>query len=307
MTPEVELGRKMDALGLWKELSAGNFAIRPRGTVYPYFCTVYDLNENGAGPLKLRFMMLEGWQTLHDFLRTRVDSSFGFYSSPMEMPHFEMLVLKNGACKVFRHDIGLVPREIDDKERALVVKLLWESYGIMMRLESDAQLMMKYADLKSVFSRVEGADGKWSDAPLEVIQPRPHVESVSFPAAELKKAADLPFDKDFAISVDFRLNPGVVTSDNPPKCVYELVGVSPSAAEKPLFRSVTSVVREAGLKGMWEAMPIVLLKHIIGLGKVPGSIRTRSQRVFRLIRPLAVELPFRLSFHDRLPELENVR
>ncbi len=303
MAPEVELGRKMDALGLWDELGSGNFAIRPRGSVFPYFCSV--LKGDGK-PIKLRYLMLEGWQTLHDFLRTRADNSFGFYSSPMEMPHFELVVLETGECKVFRHDVGFMPREIGEKERPLAMKLLWESYGIMMRLETDRRLFMRFADDAAVFSRTEGSDGKWSDAPLAIVQPRPYVEAISFPNDLLKKAADLPFDKDFAISVDFLLNLRLMTKEPQPRCVYELV-VMDSATGKVLFSSTTSVDRENGLKGMWESMPVKLLEHIVQLGKVPGAVRTRSQRVFRMIRPLGIELPFRLSFHERLPELEGIR
>ncbi|MBQ6914346.1 MAG: hypothetical protein IJQ65_01385, partial [Kiritimatiellae bacterium] len=55
-----ELGAKMDALGLWGVLESYNFAVKPRGTVFPYFCTVFKGEKD---PVKVRFFMLEGWQT----------------------------------------------------------------------------------------------------------------------------------------------------------------------------------------------------------------------------------------------------
>ena len=61
-----------------------------------------------------------------------------------------------------------------------------------------------------------------------------------------------------------------------------------------------SVQPEMGLKGMWESMPVQALKAIIRRGRIPGEIRVRSGRVFRLLRPLCLELPFKLSLHDDL-------
>ena len=52
-------------------------------------------------------------------------------------------------------------------------------------------------------------------------------------------------------------------------------------------------------------MPAQLLKALIGRGRIPGEIRLRSGRVFRLLRPLCEELPFKLSLHDELPELKE--
>ena len=93
--PEPEsIGARMDALGLWDALVPYNFAVKPRGTVFPYFCTV--LKDDGK-PVKARFLMLEGWQTLHDFVRVRMDRDFGFYSQPIEFPHFELVVLADAA------------------------------------------------------------------------------------------------------------------------------------------------------------------------------------------------------------------
>ena len=39
-------------------------------------------------------------------------------------------------------------------------------------------------------------------------------------------------------------------------------------------------------------------------GRVPGEICLVSGRVFRMLRALCVELPFKLSLHDSLPALD---
>ena len=54
---------------------------------------------------------------------------------------------------------------------------------------------------------------------------------------------------------------------------------------------------------MWESMPQQLLTQFLARGRVPGRIRVVSPRVFRFIRPLGMELPFRLSLHESLPDL----
>lgn len=292
-----EVGKKMDALGLWEVIAGCNFAVKPRGTVFPYFCTALK----GEMPmLKVRFLMLEGWQTLHDFLRTRADRWFGVASTPIELPHYELVVLENGEFKVFRHDPGYLPHEMADREEEVVSKILWEAYGVMLRVEADRRLPLKFAADQAIFARVEDGKGKWTDEPLEIVQPRPYVEKIEIRKDDSKKAADLPFMKDEAVAVDFRLVPGLATRDPRPKCVYELVGVD-CATKQRIFRSQATVAQGSGLKGMWESMPTMVLRHFVELGRVPGEIRCTSGRVFRFLRPLCLELPLKLSMHDNLP------
>ena len=291
-----EIGARMDALGLWKLLEPYNFAVKPRGTVFPYFCTVLKGEKK---PVKVRFLMLEGWQTLHDYVRTRIDRNFGFYSTPVEMPHLELVVLEDGQMKLFRHDTGYMPLEANETQRALAARILWEAYGVMLRVEADNQLPMKFSDEKAIFARVEGKDGKWEDAPLTIPDPPAYTEKVSFPKADVKQAQDLPFEKDDVLELDFRMLPNVMTKESRPRCVYELKAIDPKTGETAIASRV-SIHPEAGLKGMWESMPVQVLKELVRLGKVPGELKTCSGRVFRLLRPLCMELPFKLSLHEKL-------
>ena len=296
-----EIGAKMDALGLWKLLEPYNFAVKPRGTVFPYFCTVL---KGERQPVKVRFLMLEGWQTLHDYVRTRIDRNFGFYSTPVEMPHLELVILEDGLMKLFRHDTGYMPQEANEAQRAFAARILWEAYGVMLRVESDNRLPMKFSDEKAVFARVETEKGVWEDRPLEIPDPPPHTEKVSFPKADVKLAQDLPFEKDWVLELDFRMLPGVMTKEPRPRCVYELFAIDPKT-DRVMIASRASIHPEAGLRGMWESMPVRVLKELVRIGKVPGELKTCSGRVFRLLRPLCMELPFKLSLHDRLETFEG--
>ncbi len=295
-TPE-EIGTKMDALGLWDILVPYNFAVKPFGTVFPYFCTIL---KDERKPIKVRFLMLEGWQTLHDYVRTRMDNNFGFYSTPMEMPHLELVVLETGELKLFRHDTGYLPQEANAFQRELASRILWEAYGVMMRVEADTKLPLKFADEKSLFARVETEKGKWEDKPLIIPDPPPHTEKISFQKEDIKAAQDLPFVKDDVLELDFRLLPGVVTKESRPRCVYGLEAFDSKTGER-VIDSRASVQLDLGLKGLWESMPGHVLKAIIHRGKVPGEIKTCSGRVFRFLRPLCLELSFKLSLHDFLP------
>mgnify|MGYP004632267959 FL=1 len=291
------IGARMDALGLWDVLVPYNFAVKPRGTVFPYFCTVLKGDQK---PVKARLLMLEGWQTLHDFVRVRMDRNFGFYSQPIEFPHFELVVLTDGAVKVFRDDAGYMPQEVvSASARELVAKILWEAYGVFLRVEGDRALPLKFAGDRAVFARVEDAQGQWSDVPLAIPDPPPHKETVTLPKELIKSAQDLPLVAADALELDFRMLPNVMTQEPRPRCVYELAAADGQTGERA-FASRVSLLPEGGLRALWESMPVQVLHEIVRRGKVPGEIRVRAGRVFRLLRPLCLELPFKLSLHERL-------
>ena len=295
-----EIGAKMDGLGLWEVVAPYNWAVRPRGTVLPYFCTAIPEKDT---PVKVRFMMVEGWQTFHDFVRTRVDVNFGFYSTPMELSHFELLVVRGGDMRLFRHDPCYLPRPANKRERELCAKIMWESYGVMIRVEADVSLPMRFASEKAMFSRVEGADGTWSDEALHIPDPRPHVEKITFAKADLAKAKDLPFAVEEKIAVDFALLKGFATQEERPRCAYRLLAVD-VASKEHIISEVVSPHPDGGLRQLWEGVAPRLLKHILARGRVPGEVMVRSGRLFRMLRPICLDVPLKLSLHDSLPVLD---
>lgn len=296
--PDIEsIGARMDALGLWDALAPYKFAVKPRGVAFPYFCTVAKGDKDG--PVKARLLMLEGWQTMHDFVLTRLDSDFGFYSSPLEFPRFELVVANDGQVRAFRYDAGFMPQDVPKERRDFVAKILWEAFGVFLRVEGDRSLPLRFADGRALFARVERPDGTWSDEPLEIPDPPPHKETVLLSKDLVKAAQDLPFVADDALELDFRLLPTVMTDEPRPRTVYELVAADAKTGERA-FACRASLAGDGGLRSLWEAMPSQALQEIVRRGKVPGEIRVRSGRVFRLLRPLCLDLPFKLSLHDRL-------
>jgi len=202
--------------------------------------------------------------------------------------------------KLFRNDPGYVPREANGRERDFCARMLWEAYGVLMRLETDRQLPLKFADEKAVFARVEGADGTWRDEPIEIPTPRPHVEKVTFAKKAIAEAKDLPLRTDEAWELDLRIVPGMMTREQRPRVLYVLAAVDAETGAV-VFRDKLSVDSESGLRGIWESLPPRMLAHFIERRAVPGELRVISGRAFRLMRPLCLELPFKLSKVPDLP------
>ena len=295
-----DIGRKLDGLGLWDAVGPYHWAIKPKGTAFPYF---FCLLKGEQAPVKVRLLLLEGWQTFHDFVRTRIDRNYAFYLSPIEFPHYELVILESGEMKLFRHDAGYAPLEADARQRDFCARLLWEMFGVMMRIETDRQLPLKFATEKAIFARVETAPDVWSDEPLVIPDPRAHVERVVFKKDDIAAAKDLPFAAEEKIEVDFRLFPHWVTTEKRPRNAYVLCVLDAATGERLVWDRRT-IDPETGLRGMWESLPPRLLAHIIARGRVPSEIRLSSGRIFRLLRMLCTEIPFKLSLHDRMPLMD---
>lgn len=295
-----EIGKKIAALGLWEEAAPFNWAVKPRGVAFPYFCSLLK----PGGLLAGHIVLLDGWQTFHDFIMTRCDNSFGFYSSPAELPHYALVAAKNGSVAFFRNDTGFLPRtNFSESETAILTKVFWEVYGVMMRFENDRELAMKYAGENAIFARVEAPDGTWSDQPLPIIQPRVHVERVALRKDELAAAKDLPFAKDETLALDFRLVPGIHTVEPRPRTAYVLAAIDTATGGR-VIHNISSIPPDGSLRSLWENLSPRLLKELKARKRIPGEIQVVSQRVFRMLRPLCTNLPFKLSLHDSIPALE---
>jgi len=294
-----EITKRLDELNVWELLLPYNFALKPSGTVFPYFCTI--LKDIGAA-VRLRLLLLEGWQTMHEFVRARSDPNAGLYSTPVELPHYEVVFVKDGPPQFARYDTGYMPQPLTDSQRTFVRRLLWQVYGLALRVEADNKLPIRFADEQAVFGRSEDAEGEWTDNPFIIPPPAFVAEKIVLTKEELVPFQDLPVVADFTLDLDFGLLLGAHTPDSRPRCLYRLL-VKDAKTHETLIDAHTTVQSDGGLKGLWESMPHEFLRRLAPLGRVPGEVRVRSARVFRMLRPLCVELPFKLSLHDTLPNL----
>jgi len=285
-----ELAARIDGLGLWEKISGCRWALKRRGVAVPYFFTAIVPDHP---VVRARILLLEGWQTLHDFLLNQKDRWFGVADSPVEMPHFEVAYLKDGRTEFLRYDSCYLPRPLSEAERDLVSRLLWQVYGVMMRLEAGEELMLRYVSENSMFARVEGEPDAWSDEPMKIVQPRPYVEQFSIPKGDVSRAKDMPFERGETMFVDFALEPSLRTAEPRPRFCYRFIANLADGAV--IFDERVSPDADGGLKAMWEQVTRQFLARLVRHGRIPGEVRVRSGRLFRFLRPLCVELPFKLT------------
>lgn len=287
------LAAKVDSLGMWDVMSKYNWAVKPHGTALPYFCVVVKIKQPDIA--KWRFAMFKGWQTFQDFLRFRVDESMGYYLTPMEMSHYELLVYSDGTPpRVFRHEPGYVPVEVSQEQDVkIATKVLWQMYGMMLRVESESDFAVKYSQEKAVFSRIEVEEGQWVDAPLVIPDPVPIKEEVVLAKEMIDKAKDLPMRHESKLIAHFDISPGVMTEEDRPRLIYVLSLIDETTGAVTEER--TSIAPGMTLKDIWQQIPQRILFNIIKNGFVPGELIVTSKRLFRLVRPLLLHLPIKLK------------
>ena len=293
---------KIDALGLWGKIP-GLWALLPHGTVFPYFCVAEELK--GHPLLKAHILFLEGWQNLRDYNCWRRDHNYGFISNPVELTAFDVMIGRDGTVQTARTSPGFAPDfEPGDKALALVSRLVWETYGVIMRCEGDTQVLGKYASEGALFARRELSPRKWEDAPLALVPPRPLVEKIVVSKDECAAVKDLPFIREMAVELRFGPNLGHITQEPHPRIAYELE--CRNAKDGKLLFCRTAVVRppSTGIADLWQDLAPRVLKELAELKFVPGEIRVRTLREFRILRILTLELPFKLSLRD---QLEHIR
>lgn len=298
----LSIARKIDQLNLWDMAEANNWALKPRGSVFPYFCM--SLQESDS-PVCVRLLLLEGWQTMHDWVSLRLDPDYGIYLSWVELPGFEVTYMQSGDILITRHDPGYFPWYLKPEHEELLKRMLWEIYGVMLRQEADRALPLKYAEERSLFSRIEVAPNVWEDAPLAIPKPPPYVEKVDIPAVLIKRAKTLPVDKKLKVAIDLRVSMERYSPEVPPLRVYALKLVDLTTRELLLSKKATIDLAEGNLKDLWQDMPDCLLERLVDLGRLPCEIQVVSGRVFRFLRPVFLDLSVKLSKLEEIPVLEE--
>ena len=302
MTAEtLELAEKMDALNLWGALKERNWALKPLGTVMPYFCTARPVDDEAG--VRARLLFIEGWQTFHCFVASCADRWFGYYTSPMEIAHYELIIFTDGRKFLARYDPGFVPREPTLEEESFLRRLMWQAYGVMMRLESSKELIMKYSSEMALFARVETKSGQWEDAPMKIPPFHPIIDRISIPKKVADAVKDLPIVEDFIIASEMKILQGVSSRGNRPKLCYAFVAIDAKSKTR-LFRELMSINDvQSGVKGLWESLAGRMFDWFLKSGKVPSEIQLLSGRLFRYLRPVCMTLPIKLSLHDRIDAL----
>ncbi|MGN0847265.1 MAG: DUF6930 domain-containing protein [Kiritimatiellia bacterium] len=295
------------ALKPWARAARHNWALLPQTSAEPFIAMAQD-EQKQPGPVAGRLLLFPGFETFRNFMITRQVRDYGVEMSPMDFRHYEIVGLKNGDVKIFGYEPGFIPLPPTSTERTMLAVLLNECYGVLLRLEENPDLPLAYVEKKAMFARKEVVDGVWVDGPLLLPQDEvvPRMESVVLKKDDCEKAKKLPVFPSEVWEVDFVMVPSYYTAGPRKRVLYLFAAINAESGERMVWERVSVDDKPDGLMRLWEGHAQRLLNGIIAWGRVPGQIHVRSGRTMRFMRPLGLQLPFRLVRHEKLPSFDSV-
>ena len=302
-----EIAAAIAELDVWDKVAAHNWALVPQTSEEPYIVTGGPEKNRDKGPVAGRLMLFPGLENFRNFNATRRVPEFGVWMSPLEFLHWEVIAVKGARAEIYGYRPGYVPQPPDEAERAFLAPLLYESLGVLMRVEEEPELPLKYfASEHALFARKEVVEGVWQDGPLRLPpdDELKFVERISLDGAKCKLVAKLPVASDEKWEVDFVLIPTYHTREAKPRFLYVFAAVDASTGVRVVWLKMSVGGTDAALKALWEGHAARLMEAMLRIGRVPGELHVRSGRVARFLRPLGLHAPFKLVHHARLPALD---
>ena len=300
------IAREIARLNVWGKVARHNFAIISEMALEPYLVAV---SSDASGPIVGRLLLFPGFDEFRDYRLFQQIPDYGVAMSLLDFTHWEVIALKDGSVQLCAYAPGYVPRPLSDEETSLLAPVLYECYGLFMRMEEDPDLPAKYVtqDSQRMFARKEGLDGRWRDTPLELPPvPNPlYKEEVVLDKKLCADAAKLKIRDDASWQIEFAQLPNFHTREARPRFLYLFAGVDAATGERVLWDKASVSGEPDGLKKLWEGLAARLLLAVLRAQHVPASVSVRSSRLARLIRPLGLQLPFKLVQHSKLPAVED--
>lgn len=312
------------------------FAIWPQGEKEPYFVATLHVEESNA--YFLRF--IRGWKSFFKYcygLSSKADFDASWL---LELPMFEMAVLKSNLFFPIEHAFyrsvglhfpaqnkrGIVFRKLEQgfqpwlpqtHEVPLLKKLLYQTLGIALRLESQPQLLSESLQRREILALREQKDGTWKEGYL----PSPDkVEEAIMLNVQEKVLATLknrPLSPE-CIQLDLVYlsqitnvhgEPGKNLEDLDLSCFperqiayYMLVAVDKT--NQTIYNS-SLLTAEKGVAKMWGDLHEPLFQLFQQIGGFPSTIEVTGFRMPRLLRGFETTFPFKLVLRDRLDLLED--
>lgn len=313
-----EIAKAIVALDVWSKVKL-QWAIVPRGAEAPFICCV-ELGKkpsDGSKYIKAKLMMFSGHDTFRDYAIAQRFPEYGVGQSPLDYLHTALIVGSDGKFEIFSYMPGYIPSLVEDaQERKTLAQVMYECYGLLMRIEEDPELLMKYSHERAIFARRQDGGGVWHDGKftLPPDQGAARSERVALKNVDLAKAKSLPVDRDVEWEADFIPLPEWRTNETRPRILYVFAVIDAngggrvlwdmmSAGDVPADENDPHAILSgpgAGLQRLWESLAQRLLSAMVRSGRVPGTVRLRNGRMMRFIRPLAMQLPFRMVQHSSL-------
>lgn len=303
-----DVAKAIASLNMWKTASKYCWALVSELFDNPLIACV---NAAQNGPISGRLMLFNGFAAYRDFMIFNQNRDLTFAVSPLDFDHFEVIGLRDGGAEVFDYRPGFVPVHPDEEMRRLLAPVLSECYGILLRIEDDPDLPAMYRESNAIFSRKEGLDGRWTDAPLKPpdIGAVSWTESVSLDRSKCSRAARFDMAQGEVWEADLMQMPIFHTEDAKPRIMFMFAAVDAQTGERRVWEKLAvdaSVPRNGtldALKPLWESLAPRLLDGVLARGAVPSAIHVRTQRMMRFLRPLGLQLPFKIVLHGQLPRL----
>ena len=305
-TPSIDADcRSLVALGVWQKASSYNWALMPQTSEVPVIAAVDAKSE---GPVVGRLLLFPGFDCYRDFAILKQAPDMGFALTALDVRHWELIGLKDGGFELHSFRPGYLPQPVSAEGRAFLAPLLHECLGLLMRIEEEPELPTRYVAEGALFARTEGLDGKWHDGPLAPPKEPPRVrpDKIALDRPSCVAAARLPFVNAVAWEVDLFAVPACHTDEPHPRILYLLAAVDARSGQRMLWDRISVSGRsEEGLQPIWESLAQRLLAAMLKRGCIPGSVNIRSARMARFLRPLGLQIPFRLVQHSKLPALDR--
>ena len=293
---------KIAALDAWETAYPWNWAVVPRGARRPVIVSP----QKGEDPrIKTRLMLFPGWKEFARYRRFQAKHAASPEFSPADVDHEEVVFPPDGASSLLTFFPGYLPRivpgaEAGDRRR----RILWETFGMMMRIEEDPSLPVKYGDDGAMFSRREGPGGEWADAPLPLPRkPAAEKRSVSLSVKKIAAAKAFAAAPGEAWEAAFTPYPGMHTRGPDPRTCYVLAAAGAESGREiaTIPMSVEPVRDPDGLLRLWDSLAGRLLDLMVSERSVPRELRFSDARLLAAVRPLGMNLPFKMTVCKSLP------
>lgn len=296
-----EICARIAALDAWDAVYPWNWAVVPRNARKAVLVSPQK-GENEF--IKTRLMLFPGIRTFERFRLHTMKHVSTVTFTPADIEHDEVVFLNDGKFDFVSFFPGYVPASRTQNIPETVRKVLWEVFGLMMRIEEDPSLPAKYDDERAMFSRREEEPGRWVDAPLPLPRaPLPLKRTIALLNKDINAAKALGLTQGAAWEIVFAPVPNKMTRGPEPRACYALaVADAATRAEISLQAMSVPPVRDRnGLAKLWDSLAQRLLSLMTAGNTVPAELHVSDTRLLNALHPLALNLPFKMTVHAKLP------
>ena len=315
------LADRLGQLDPWQWMSAADcFGVAVPGWDEPCFVVFGGESKSFRS---VRFLL--GWKSLYELVTRIADPAKQVATWLLEIRMVELLYVSGNllfehelpvlqavnrkagdtcASPVFRSVIpGYHPWLPDAKERELLETVLYQAFGMAMRVEADA-LLLKGRFPQEILIRKKDERGVWQDARSPVKEIGDEEVEVRIDTKRLQGVKEKPL-KPFAMQLDLVFTPLRLLPDGTrPQTAYVILGVD---AESGFIVAGELLQATEGIAKMWSQIPGKLLQIFEQIGGCPETIEVCADRMANLLRPLGEYLPFKMVRREKLAMLERAR